>query len=288
MKIVESYTGGVSKKDGNVFRVRLISAGKGSSGFYTTEVLERDLAVALPKGSKVYFDHMSEAEMWEGRARSLQGLVGVFETDPVMEGDAGFADVRFYQNSPVYQNVPEFIAEALDDIGVSIEVHNGVIGLDGMVEALNYSPHNSLAIVTNPGARGRVEALAENFRTPTEDHPPTERKAMTPEEIQAVTSPILEAIQGLAEALTPADPEGAEGPDIATVSEAVATANLTEHGRKAVYAQIETGVAVEAAIKAEQDREKAILESLKTEQAGLIQESGTKDFDAEFAKSWDK
>ena len=288
MKIVESYSGGVSKKDGNVFRVRLISAGQGSSGLYTTELLERDLAVALPKGSKVYFDHMSETEMWEGRARSLQGLVGVFETDPVLEGDAGFAEVRFYQNSPTYQNVPEFIAEALNDIGVSIEIHSGVIGPEGVVEALHYSPHNSLAIVTNPGARGRVEALAENFRTPTEDHPPTERKAMTPEEIQAVTSPILEAIQGLAAALTPADPEGAEGPSIATVSEAVATANLTEHGRRAVYAQIETGVAVETAIKTEQDREKAILESLKTSQEGLVQEAGNKDFDAKFTESWSK
>ena len=281
MKILESYSGGVSNAAENRFRVRLITEGQGSSGFYTAEVLERDLPAAMPKGTKVYFDHMSEAEMDSGRARSMQNLVGVFDTDPVVENGEGFALVRFYENSPTYKDVPQFIAEAMNDIGVSIEIHAGLIGEGGVVEALNFSPHNSLAIVTNPGARGRVEALAENFRTPAEGSTITERQAMTPEEIQAITSPIIEAIKSLREELSPVTEE-VEGPSHATVAEAIVSAKLTDQGRAAVYAGIESGVSVEEAIKTEVAREKAILEALSTSQEGNLQESGVKDYDAAF------
>lgn len=281
MKILESYSGGVSNAAENRFRVRLITEGQGSSGFYTAEVLERDLPAAMPKGTKVYFDHMSEAEMDSGRARSMQNLVGVFDSDPVVEGGEGFALVRFYENSPTYKDVPQFIAEAMDDIGVSIEIHAGLIGEGGVVEALNFSPHNSLAIVTNPGARGRVEALAENFRTPAEGSTITERQAMTPEEIQAITSPIIEAIKSLREELSPVTEE-VEGPTHAAVAEAIVSAKLTDQGRAAVYAGIESGVSVEEAIKTEVAREKAILEALSTSQEGNLQESGVKDYDAAF------
>ncbi len=281
MKILESYAGGVSNAAENRFRVRLITEGQGSSGFYTAEVLERDLPTAMPRGTKVYFDHMSEAEMDSGRARSMQNLVGVFDSDPVVEGGEGFALVRFYENSPTYKDVPQFIAEAMDDIGVSIEIHAGLIGEGGVVEALNFSPHNSLAIVTNPGARGRVEALAENFRTPAEGSTNTERQAMTPEEIQAITSPVIEAIMSLREELSPV-PVEVEGPTHATVAEAIVGAKLTDQGRAAVYAGIESGVSVEEAIKTEVAREKAILEALSTSQEGNLQESGVKDYDAAF------
>lgn len=281
-KFVESFKDGLEKR-GNAFTVRLITAGQGSSGYYEADMLAQYLPTALPKGTKVYFDHTSEAELETGRARSMENLVGVFESDPVVEDGEGRATVRFYENSPRFNNVPAFIEEAINDIGVSIEIHAGRIGEDGVVEALDYSPHNSLAVVTNPGARGKVEALAESFRNPAGGKPEEEGIEMTEDDIKAIAAPILAAIESLAEALTPTEDDTTKEPSISTVAEAVASAGLTEQGRQAVYALIEAGVAVEAAVEVEVEREKAIRESLKAEaeESGRLQESGI-DFEAQF------
>jgi len=288
-KFIESVESGlVESATPNVFRTRLISEGPGSSGYYSAEVLRRDLPIALPKGTKVYFDHMDEYEAMSGRARSMENLVGVFESDPYFDEaeKASYANVRFYENSPKFNSVPAFIAEALTDIGVSIEIHAGRLGEDRVVEELQFSPHNSLAVVTTPGARGKIQGLMESYRKTVDQN--TDRTKMDEKDIAAIaaatSAPLLEAIKDLAESLKPVEPE-VEAPSIAAVAEAVATSDLTEYGRHAVYAQVESGVAVEEAIKVQSDYEKQIREAFKkdAEDGGFRVQGSGGDFAAKAA-----
>ena len=288
-KFIESSTGGVTKTSRNTFKTRLISEGQGSSGFYTAEVLKRDIPIAMPKGTKIYFDHMSREEMEGGRARSMDKLVGVFEDDPTFDEAEGasFANIRIYENSPIFRNVPEFIAEALNDIGVSIEVHAGRKDDDDNVEELGFSPHNSLAIVTAAGARGRIEGLMESFRTTENPNTDKARNNMEKAEmLELLKESNATLLEELTKVLTPAAEEKAETPSLETISEAIATAGLTAEGRKAVYAQVEAGVAVESAVQVEKDRESKIIESLKsrleTEGGFVAQESGKTDWNAQY------
>lgn len=285
-KFLESVSGGLSQTSRNVFRTRLISEGQGSSGFYSAEMLKRDVPKALPKGTKVYFDHMSEAEMDSGRARSMDGLVGVFDSDPeFVEADgSSWANIRFYENNPRFSNIPAFIEEAMADVGVSIEVHAGVLGDDGVVQELGYSPHNSLAVVTTPGARGKIEGLMESFRSAENHNNNNDGIEMDKAEMLAILNeankPVLEAMAALAESLKPAEEEKPVGPTLAESAEAVAKAGLTEAGRAAVYALVESGMDLEKAVEMETKREASILEALKeSEGSTTFRESGsTKDW----------
>lgn len=291
-KFVESSVGGIAKSARNIFKTRLISEGQGSSGFYSAEVLKRDIPKALPKGTKVYFDHMSADEMETGRARSMSQLVGVFESVPYFDEQeqASFADIRIYENSPTYKNVPEFIAEALNDVGVSIEVHAGKKDDSGFVEELSFSPHNSLAIVTAGGARGKIDSLIESFRTTENENTDEVRNNMEKAEMlealkESNESLVATFVEAVTKVLKPAE-EKADKPSLEVISEAIATAELTPEGRKAVYAAVEAGVAVESAVQVEKDREAKIFEALKTkaesEGGFLVQESAKTDFNAQY------
>ena len=91
-------------------------------------------------------------------------------------------------------------------------------------------------------------------------------------------------LENLTKVLTPAVEEKADAPSLESISEAIATADLTPEGRKAVYAEIERGVAVESAVQVEKDRETRLIESLKSKiesEGGFVaQESGKTDFNA--------
>jgi hypothetical protein len=276
-RLAESSHGALAH-EGTRFSVRLISEGQGSSGFYDGSVLERDMPAALPAGTKVYFDHMGDDEASTGRARSIENLVGVLEGDQSFEDGASWSDVRFYKNSPKFGDVAAFMAEAKDDIGVSIEIYAGTKDSDGNVTELGYSPHNSLAIVTTAGARGKIGELIESFRTHegSEDKEDGGENMLTEQDITAITTPIVAALEAL---LKPAD-DKSEAPSVSEVAEAVVSAGLTPHGRESVYAVVATGVSVADAVAQEKGREAAIRESLEKEiGASLVaQDSDTNDW----------
>lgn len=280
----------IKKSKTNTYRVRLISAGQGSSGFYNAEMLQRDIGTALPKGTHAYMNHMTREQREAGGVRDIEDFAGSFQSEPewVAEEQAAYANVKFRKD------IAEFIEEFKDDIGVSIEVHAGVKSEDGVVEEMGYTPLNSLAIVPRAGARGKVVELIESFRTTESNQVETptvekNRTKMDEKEVLAAiagaNAPILEAL----EALKPKTEE-ATTPDISVVAEAVAVSGLTKNGREAVYALVESGTAVEAAIETEKARETAIREALlaevKTTSTGGFkgQEQEPEDFFEAFVK----
>lgn len=147
------------------------------------------------------------------------------------------------------------------------------------------SPYNSVDFVEAPGADGAIVARAvqeakhamEGFTIreaatfakgtiKTEEDstatPPRSNKKehiMTPEEAQAIAeAAALAAVTAYAEAHPTVESAPSEQPTLAVTVEAVTTAGLTEAGRAEVYARIERGETVEAAVAAEVAREASI------------------------------
>lgn len=247
IKLIESTSNGVKA------RVRLLSAGMGSSGFYPAEVIERDGPTAFPAGTKLYIDHIGESEEWERNgSRSVNDLVGKTltdaEYDPVEE--ALYADVLFYNGTA------ERIKEIFEDIDLSIEA-SGKRDENGEITELVASKHNRVALVPEGGRDGKITEFLESVK----DLRPnlkesgkidsTEQKEfqdMKPEDIAAVVAALKAELEprfsAIEESLKPVEP--ADDASISEVVEALIAADLPEDLRKNIYESAEPLKAIEA------------------------------------------
>lgn len=148
--------------------IDIIRSGWNTSGtrYYPADVLERDVPKVYPAGTHMYVNHPGQMEAEDRPERSLYDLAAVFLEDPypVQEGDRTVMRVA----ARVYSQHRAFLAEAKDDIGVSINgngdgeygTREGRSGL--ILERLTYG--KSVDFVTKPGAGGRIVALVEAAR----------------------------------------------------------------------------------------------------------------------------
>lgn len=274
----------------NRYRVRIIKAGQGSSGHYTPEVLEEYGPTAFPKGTHCYVDHGQSQT-----ARSPEDIAGVLDSDPVFEAEdeSLYATIRFTSRGM------KIIEELKDDVGLSISAR-GTIDEAGFVESIEYSPLNSVDLVSRAGANGTILELLEAYN---EKHPEEisgtmsnvnnnvseeagaeEREPMTPEEITAVATAISEALaprfDALTEALKPAAVEEGEqeaGPDLVAAVEAAVDADLSKVQRKAVVEAVAAGTPLEEALTAQKTLRDQILSEAAT--GGRVVGSGKQDID---------
>ena len=142
----------------------IIEAGWGSSGYYSEEVLERDIPRIFPVGTHMYLNHPTAEEERERPERDLRDLVGVLETTPRMAGIASVAVARIFEHwLPVFED-DEFVKA----IGTSIRAfgltEEGDAGgkrgpiIQQLTEGL------SIDYVTMPGAGGSVGPIVESVR----------------------------------------------------------------------------------------------------------------------------
>lgn len=152
---------------GAVFRIKIIAPGRGSSGTYTREVLERDIARVFPAGTHMYADHPTPTQREEQPERKIGELVAVFVSDPVYEaaapaggahwdGEGPYADVK------VFGDYSAFIAERQADIGVSINAF-GTFEVNEAGETIitSLTEGESVDFVTKAGAGGKIISLKE-------------------------------------------------------------------------------------------------------------------------------
>lgn len=151
--------------------VTIIEEGWGTSGYYSGEVIGRDIPVIFPAGSKMYLNHPTESEEFERPERDLNDLVGTLATTPRTAGIAAVAEAN------VYGHWQDAISEMANDIGLSIRAYGiaedgSAGGKDGpIVESLIYGV--SIDYVTDPGAGGKVGRLIESAR----NHDPVKKLA---------------------------------------------------------------------------------------------------------------
>lgn len=208
---------------GNKWRVKVIEAGWGSSGYYGKEMLASYGPKVFKAGTKVFMNHPSVTESSDRPERDVHQLAGKLTTDAVFTENGLVAEIEFYSHyAPI-------IKEMANDVGLSIhalgEAKIGEAeGREGpIIESLVSDPMTSVDVVTVAGAGGKFISLLESYtRKDTETTSVTESlsegngMSITKEEfdaaiadlktafVEAIT-PVVESVSILAEAAKPAE-----------------------------------------------------------------------------------
>lgn len=147
------------------FRIRIISAGVGSSGVYPAETLRAAAeANVFAAGTHMYLDHPTESETWERPERSVRDLAAVFVSDAVyVDEDGGALDVDI----EVFSAWRQTIAEMLKTIGVSIRAtaEGSESDAQGRPIIARIIEAQSVDFVTKAGRGGKILALIESARS---------------------------------------------------------------------------------------------------------------------------
>ena len=207
-KVIKEASGEIAPTTGGRYRIKIIDAGAGSSGYYSREVLQRDGPLAFPKGTKLFANHPTASEEWEQPERDVTKIVGKTLEDAVYEDGALFAPVQF---ASWFTNV---IDEFKDVLGVSIyayaESEFGTVG-DYTGELITSFPPaghpnpNSADIVTMAGRGGAIlERITESFKRKESGNTPTSGSpSATPNKERGaiVEKELLEALAKISEKL---------------------------------------------------------------------------------------
>ena len=211
---------------GKKWRVKVIEAGWGSSGYYPAEMLAEFGPQVFKKGTKVFMNHPSMAEESDRPERDINALAGKLSSDARFDGTGLVAEVEFYSHfAPI-------IKEMAGDVGLSIralgESRSGEAeGRQGpIIEALVADPLTSVDVVTVAGAGGKFLSLLESYtRKDDEATPVSESEGnesmITKEEFDSAIadlkstfveaiSPLRESVSVLVESAIPAETEATD------------------------------------------------------------------------------
>lgn len=238
-----------SQKNGVRVRIRLISSGLGSSGYYSPEVLEQYGPTAFPSGTHLFMNHLTETEYWDrAGSRDVRDLVGktISEAEYIAEEQALYAEALIYNKNA------DLVKEIFEDIDLSIEAA-GKKSDNGEVTELLADPHNAIALVPRGGRDGKITEFMESASKPdnllrerdkmdsNESLQEKDKVVMTPEDIEkiaeAFAAKIQPALTQITESLKPKEPEAPEDDAVsaAEVTEALIAADLPKELRDKVY-----------------------------------------------------
>lgn len=261
----------VQELTGKKWKVRVLQGDvQGSSAFYPKELLEANPAV-VKKDTRIYLDHKQDGERPE---RKVTNLAGVFASDSYYENGSLYAEVELF--SDMVDWVKERVKAGV--VGLSIHGSGQKMEENGRVVAKTIDAIHSVDIVTHAGAGGEFIEMTESATQKEESMElPKELLEALDEQNQTLTAAVTamsEATSKMTELLESQEQEVEEieesaGPTAAEISEALVKAELTEAGRKAVYAAVESGTELEEAISTEKAREKEILEESRTQEFGV-------------------
>jgi len=152
------------RRDGTV-GTKIIGPGWGSSGFYSREVLERDIPKAFPPGTHMYWNHPTMTEAMERPERDLRDLAAVTISTPRWE-ENGSQGPGMYAEAAVFAGYRDVVDEIAEHIGVSI-IGEGTTeqgkadGRQGPI-VKEIARGQSIDFVTKPGAGGKVTRIFES------------------------------------------------------------------------------------------------------------------------------
>lgn len=160
------------RSDGTI-PIRIIGPGWGTSGYYSREVIERDVPSAFPPGTHMYWNHPTVSENMERPERDLRDLAAVTITAPRWESD-GPAGPGMYAEARVFEGYAPVIDEIAEHVGVSIMAAGRrepgeADGRQGLIVTEISSqmppgtpPRPSIDFVTIPGAGGKIVSIFES------------------------------------------------------------------------------------------------------------------------------
>lgn len=158
---------GAVTQDGTAY-LKLISPGRGSSGFYPAEVLKRDGPKVFPEGTKNFWNHQTPQEEAARPEGSLNDLASVLTEDAHYE-ENGPAGPGLYARAKVFEHFRGPVDSLAKHIGMSIRANGKARegkapdGKTGpIIEQLTKGV--SVDYVTTPGAGGKILQLFEAAR----------------------------------------------------------------------------------------------------------------------------
>lgn len=166
VEISEDFEPLVEAGEDGTFLAKIISPGWGSAGFYSADVLKRDVEI-YKEGLPMYWDHPSKDEEKNRPERSLRDMAGKL-TEDAKYLDNGPLGPGVYAKAQAYTPFRAAIKEMQADIGLShratgsrklgeVEGRKGPV-IEKMVAA------QSVDYVTAPGRGGAVTELFEAAR----------------------------------------------------------------------------------------------------------------------------
>ena len=152
------------RRDGTI-GIKIISPGWGSSGYYSPEVLQRDIPVAFPPGTHMMWNHDTPTEETERPEGDLSRLAAVLVSQPRWE-EAGAEGAGMYADARVFSGYAESVDQIAEHIGVSIrgmgtQTTGTAEGKDGVLVG-EITKGKSIDFVTAPGAGGRILQVFES------------------------------------------------------------------------------------------------------------------------------
>lgn len=171
----------------------LITAGEGSSGAYSEEMLAEYAPKAFPKGTKLWFGHPKEGE--GPGDRDPRDQWGVLDEDAIFQpGDGAVGKIRVLSH---WKDVVESLG---DQASLSIYAL-GESDDDGNVTALIAHETNSVDMVGYPGRQGsglkkKIEAARAASHKPAAEASAEEKKEnhMDEKDVQAIAAATAAAI----------------------------------------------------------------------------------------------
>lgn len=278
--LTESSASPIEVDNDGTIPVVLITPGKGSSGYYTEDLIKRDAASAWPAGSHSYINHLQEGEV-----RDPQKLIGILTEDAHWDEDKHAAVSRM---KPL-KHWDEFVREVAPHTGLSISaMGDGKLGeMDGeqvfIVESLAPSIQNTIDLVSFAGRGGYIESLLESAVAST--HVETsagdkekETKTMALEDkveslistVEALVSTITATEAARVAGAAGADEKAADAVKAIDATKAVESAEISASAKAKLIEGIKKGSYDVAPLIEEAKAEKAALrEELLQEQAAL-------------------
>lgn len=140
--------------------VKIISPGRGSSGYYTKEVLQRDAPKIFKRGTLMYINHATQAEEAQRPEGDWSKLAAVTTGDAYWD-EAGKDGPAVYAPAKVFSGHAAEVAEKAPHTGVSIRAQGrrddkaiAPDGKPGLVTALTHA--ESIDLVTKAGRDGKL------------------------------------------------------------------------------------------------------------------------------------
>lgn len=167
-RIREASSQGVKNVSKGIFEATLITAGQGSSGYYTNELLKNYGPTTFSENRPCFANHSSESD-WEN-GRDLTKIMGKLVSNAEYSEDADGVG-RLTAKVKVRPEWVDFVEEYRDVIGMSISVSGEASEqeIDGqkriVVESFDDDdPYRSVDFVVAAGRGGKVERMLESAK----------------------------------------------------------------------------------------------------------------------------
>ena len=145
------------------YRIRIITAGEGSSAVYPPAVLEQAAKDRIfPAGTRMHLDHPRESDETDLPARSVKDWCAVLTEDAVYDPNEQALDA----DAKVFRPYQVLVDDLKEHVGLSIHAWIESAATPGKPIATRFlpSPHNTVDFVTAAGRGGRVLAALESAR----------------------------------------------------------------------------------------------------------------------------